>query len=170
MTYLIYLHYLDEKGRKRNSPVSTSYFLPKSKDQLLAWLHHHLQMGLMRHRRLARLVHGSEEFEIRVNRNQAFGDRAGFHPVGWFIVNFRRGTIYVKKKYSGVKAIPGLPDRLQPYFKRSDRTLFDRLNEKHIVSFGPESSAFRRHKKFFDEDKTERDRRLWRELRFRRFY
>ena len=72
---------------------------------------------------------------MRVNRSQAFGDRAGFHPVGWFIVNFKRGTIYVKKKYSGVKAIPGLPDRIQPYFKRSDRTFFDRLNERMLGVF-----------------------------------
>ena len=105
---------------------------------------------------------------MRVNRTQALGDHAGYHPVGWFIVNFKRGTIYVKKKYSGVKAIPGLPDRLQPYFKRPDRTFLDRLNERHIISFGPDCSAFKRHKRFFDETREDKERKTFRNMRFRR--
>jgi len=77
-------------------------------------------------------------------------------------------TIYVKKKYSGVKAIPGLPDRMQPFFKRPNRPLFERWHEKHIVTFGPEGSCFKRHGGFFDETREDKERRTFRNVRFRR--
>ena len=166
--YIIYIHYFDQMGRKRNTPIAKSYFLPKSEERFLAWLDHHVKLGLMRHQRLAHLLYGQEEFEVRINREQCFGEKRGFHPVGWFIVNFRKGQIYVKKKYSGVKAIPGLPERMQPFFKRPDKPLFDRGHEKHIVSFGPESTCFKRHGGFFDETREDKERRTFINMRFRR--
>ena len=54
------------------------------------------------------------------------------------------------------------------WLQRPDRPLFDRWHEKHIVTFGPESSCFKRHGGFFDETREEKERRTFKNLRFRR--
>lgn len=167
--YIVYVHYIDEKGRKRNYPVSKSYFFTRSEDRIIAWLEHHLQMGLIRHPKLARLLYGAEDFEVRVNRTQSWGERAGLHPVGWFIVNFERGYLHIKKKYSGVKAIPSLPDGLQPFFKKPENRFFDRSNQGPTWS-SFESRVMKRHIKFFDETPEEKERRAFRSMRFRRSF